>query len=218
MAYVSLLSLHNPATGTSPPATYGDQIHDNFEYLRLRGPVIVTSATRPGSPSEGDHIYETDTDLFYVYSGSAWVQIGNLAGWTSYTPTVKFGATAASINNDSRYWRSGRFIIANFGFRITNFNGGTGTLTITRPVAGRMNTNTNNYLDTLGDAGIIDVSSGNSYHRHISANSADGSDIVLRSGADPGVVVTHAVPFALAAGASATGDEIYGTIIYTAAS
>jgi len=37
----------------------------------------ATSATRPGSPSTGDMIYETDTQKVSLYDGSAWV---------SYTP------------------------------------------------------------------------------------------------------------------------------------
>jgi hypothetical protein len=35
-----------------------------------------TSTTRPGSPEEGDIIYETDTDLFYGWNGSDWASIG----------------------------------------------------------------------------------------------------------------------------------------------
>lgn len=34
--------------------------------------VICTSSTRPASPVEGQLIYETDTNLLYVYTGSAW--------------------------------------------------------------------------------------------------------------------------------------------------
>ena len=37
--------------------------------------VQCTSTTRPGSPIEGQVVYETDTNLFKVYSGSAWVDI-----------------------------------------------------------------------------------------------------------------------------------------------
>lgn len=38
--------------------------------------VVCTSSTRPGSPSEGQIIYETDTDLFYGYKGTSWQSIG----------------------------------------------------------------------------------------------------------------------------------------------
>jgi hypothetical protein len=42
---------------------------------RLIQPGVCTSTTRPSSPFEGQVIYETDTDLTYMYSGSAWTQV-----------------------------------------------------------------------------------------------------------------------------------------------
>lgn len=33
MSYVDLNTIHNPATGTVAPATWGDQVRDNFEFL-----------------------------------------------------------------------------------------------------------------------------------------------------------------------------------------
>lgn len=33
MAWQDLNSLHNPATGTAPPASWGDQVRDNFQFL-----------------------------------------------------------------------------------------------------------------------------------------------------------------------------------------
>jgi hypothetical protein len=33
VAWQDLNSIHNPATGTSPPASWGDQVRDNFEAL-----------------------------------------------------------------------------------------------------------------------------------------------------------------------------------------
>ena len=38
---------------------------------------VVTSGTRPGSPSAGEIIFETDTSLYYGWSGSAWAAIGS---------------------------------------------------------------------------------------------------------------------------------------------
>ena len=34
---------------------------------------VCTSSTRPASPYHGQHIYETDTNLQYIWNGSAWV-------------------------------------------------------------------------------------------------------------------------------------------------
>ena len=46
-------------------------ISNNSTGLR---PGVCTSTTRPTAPYEGQHIYETDTDLVYLWNGSAWVE------------------------------------------------------------------------------------------------------------------------------------------------
>lgn len=38
-------------------------------------PYQATSSTRPSSPWTGQHVYETDTSLEYVYNGSSWQQV-----------------------------------------------------------------------------------------------------------------------------------------------
>jgi hypothetical protein len=40
---------------------------------RLIQPGVCTSTTRPASPFEGQAIYETDTDLMFIYNGAIWV-------------------------------------------------------------------------------------------------------------------------------------------------
>ena len=47
-------------------------ISNNSTGLR---PGVCTSTTRPTAPYEGQMIYETDTDLTYVWGGSAWQQV-----------------------------------------------------------------------------------------------------------------------------------------------
>lgn len=47
-------------------------ISNNTTGLR---PGVCTSTTRPTAPYEGQQIYETDTDLQYVYQGSQWVRV-----------------------------------------------------------------------------------------------------------------------------------------------
>jgi hypothetical protein len=47
-------------------------ISNNLTGLR---PGVCTSTTRPTAPYEGQTIYETDTDLMLVWSGSAWVEV-----------------------------------------------------------------------------------------------------------------------------------------------
>ena len=38
------------------------------------GTLFCTSSTRPSTPFTGQHVFETDTRLFAMYDGSAWIQ------------------------------------------------------------------------------------------------------------------------------------------------
>ncbi len=60
---------------------------------------VCTSTTRPTAPFEGQMIYETDTDLTYIYGGSAWQQVsGGAAVGNSGLVTVASGtATAGAL-------------------------------------------------------------------------------------------------------------------------
>lgn len=108
MAYADLQGVHNPATGSSPPAAWGDQARDNDEYLYNRGPFICTSATRPGSPFEGQLIYETDTDTASFYTGSAWQRFGSVrrVSGTTYTMTASFAlVTSTTLTLPAGLWQ-----------------------------------------------------------------------------------------------------------------
>lgn len=43
-------------------------------YLGKQSVIVCTSGTRPSAPVEGMMIYETDTDVIRVYSGSGWLR------------------------------------------------------------------------------------------------------------------------------------------------
>lgn len=60
---------------------------------------VCTSTTRPTGPYEGQMIYETDTDLTYVYNGSSWQQVsGGTAVGNSGLVTIASGtATAGTL-------------------------------------------------------------------------------------------------------------------------
>jgi hypothetical protein len=38
--------------------------------------LVVTSSTRPGAPSDGQIIFETDTDSYFGWNGTTWASIG----------------------------------------------------------------------------------------------------------------------------------------------
>lgn len=64
-------------------------------------PGVCLSTTRPTTPYEGQMIYETDTDLTYVYGGTAWQQIsGGTAvgnGGLVYIKQQTVGSAVSSV-------------------------------------------------------------------------------------------------------------------------
>lgn len=63
-------------------------------YLMSQVIIRCTSSTRPSSPAQGWHIYETDTSQFMVYNGSSWVR-------ESLNPSGATVATSQSTSNTS---------------------------------------------------------------------------------------------------------------------
>ena len=70
-------------------------------------PYQATSSTRPSSPWTGQHVYETDTNLEYVYNGSAWQQVlgGTAVGNSGlvYVTSASVGTTVASVTVSSAF-------------------------------------------------------------------------------------------------------------------
>ena len=99
-------------TGSFPPRLRVSKIVQATQWPAVTtGTIICTSSTRPASPFEGQTIYETDTDLRYTYSGSAWVMDGGLGGWTSFTPQLRTGTTnRTSTVLYARYMQMGKTV------------------------------------------------------------------------------------------------------------
>jgi hypothetical protein len=57
-------------------------------YLMKQSIIACTSGSRPSSPQDGMPIYETDTDRFLIFDGSAWIRMG----WTSGTGRTEYRA------------------------------------------------------------------------------------------------------------------------------
>lgn len=60
---------------------------------------ICTSSTRPGSPSAGQVIYETDTALFFGYNSTAWSSIGG--GGATYQASAPTATLVGALWVDS---------------------------------------------------------------------------------------------------------------------
>lgn len=93
MAYADLNTLHNPATGTIPPASWGDQVRDNDEFLiatpqcTIAGTIAqaVTTGTT-GEALVGVESIDTDS----MHTGSSATVTMQTAGKYELTTTVQF--------------------------------------------------------------------------------------------------------------------------------
>ena len=90
-------------------------------------PGVCTSSNRPASPFEGQMIYETDTDLTYVYGGSAWQQVsgGTAVGNSGlvYITSVDFAGNTA-INIDGCFtstYDTYQVIVSNYNSATTGY-------------------------------------------------------------------------------------------------
>jgi len=65
----------------------------------VAGVGVFTSSTRPTTPYEGQVIYETDTDLSYVWGGAAWQQVsgGTAVGNSGLVYIGAYSASATTL-------------------------------------------------------------------------------------------------------------------------
>jgi hypothetical protein len=138
----------------------GDVKTASYWNANLRDQVVstVTSATRPAG-TEGQVIYETDTDLVYIYSGSGWVLYGGIGAWTTYAPSVVQSGTVTHTDSYARYFKIGRLVAVNLVLDIT----GTGTANAVVYVSLPFTAAVNNTNMTIGNGYIRDASAGFKY-------------------------------------------------------
>lgn len=165
----------------------------------------------PTSKSTGTFITPAIWNQDVVDNQNAAFPLG-VGEWTAYTPTVKFGATTATLSaNNSRYIKVGRWLVLQILVKVSNLNGGTGNLTVTIPVAVAARAGTFHYGTPIGSGGIVNGGTGVIYPGFVTPNNT--TDVVFRTtSAQPSAVFTHAAPTAVAA-----TDEIHATVTYEAA-
>ena len=199
-SFIDLSTLHVPTPRSHPPASWGAQIRENDEFLYANRRQVCTSATRP-TGVEGLEIFETDTDFTYIYSGSAWVQTGSIGAFPTFTPTLTQTATITKTVTYSAYWRAGRLIVWQFDLALTSAGTAAATILLTLPVtASALNAVQGSFV--FQDTGTVNYAGG------ILPNSTTQVSLQQAGGA------THL-------GASVTiasGDRLYGTVNYQAAS
>ena len=79
---------------------------------------VCTSATRPASPYHGQHIYETDTNLQYVWNGTAWVN--NYASSASPVLTGIPTAPTAAVNTNTTQLATTAYVVGQGYAKLAN--------------------------------------------------------------------------------------------------
>jgi hypothetical protein len=135
-----------------------------------QGIELVTSSARPTiGLYAGRMIYESDTTktMQYDATNSRWMCIARLSGVDTYTPTLRFGATAATVGNGTlygNYWAIGNMIDVSFNIAwgtTSSKNGGSGTFTFTLPSGFPMSWNVaSNPFPMLGNMQCINAGVG----------------------------------------------------------
>ena len=88
-------------------------------------PGVCTSSNRPATPFEGQMIYETDTDLTYVYGGSAWQQVagGTAVGNSGLVYVTTATATSGTSINLTSVFSS---TYDNYRVLVSSYRAGSG--------------------------------------------------------------------------------------------
>lgn len=122
-------------TGDTPGAsTY-------FNPLLQQTIIPCTSGTRPSSPPTGMTVYETDTNRYSCWTGSAWVTLGQTVT-SPYTPALTAATTNPTLGSGSvasaRYtlW-GGKFCtyMGYISFGTSGVNAGSGQYFVSLPVS-----------------------------------------------------------------------------------
>jgi hypothetical protein len=124
-------------------------------FLMRQSVIVCTSSTRPGSPNEGMTIYETDTDAFAFYTGTAWRYTGH---YQSYTPTLATSGYALGNGTlTGGFAQMGKFVHGHVTFTFGSTTTFTSTtLEISPPVVINSTATLNNSV--IGSGYAIDAS------------------------------------------------------------
>lgn len=171
---------------TAPPAP----LSSAFWTANVKDQVITTttSGARPAG-TEGQVIYETDTDLFQVYNGG-WIPYGSPIAWKAYTPTISASTTPPTgWTTSGRYVQFGKSVWGTATFTYGAGTAAVGTLRFGMPVTAHASAVGYN----IGDGYAND--SGTAYFRHLYLEATTYATI----GTEAGVFTTGASPFTPAA-------------------
>ena len=180
-------------------------------YLAKQSVIVCTSGTRPSSPVEGMLIYETDTDWYVSWNGSAWIMLGMTVTGT-YTPTLTGATTSPTLGSGGTI--EGRWTLKNGKWCTyrgsiqwgTSGTAGSGQYLVSLPFTS--SASITNGVSNIGIIMLRDASAGPALRTgaaYISASSTTFAMFEATTG-----IVTNAVPWAW----GGSGDYISWTITY----
>jgi len=185
---------------------------DTNTYLMQQTIMTFASAaartTALTAPSEGMFSYLVDSDAYFVYSGSAWMEFDIV--WKSYTPTIAGVTLGSGYTLSASYAQLGELMVVNFYFALGATSAITGDVSFSLPV----NQASSNRSGAAGTALIYDASPGVRYPGTVYITSTPGYAFVraLNSAGTylTAVALTSAIPIAV----WATSDSITANISY----
>jgi hypothetical protein len=182
-----------------------------FNPLLQQTIVPCTSGTRPSSPPNGMHVYETDTTRLMKWNSglSAWEAVAGSR--QSFTPTLTASGTSPTIGTGAvrsgwyTYLPGGSVQYTFFIRAGTSYSGGTGNYAINLPVASALPFGSTVH-SSVGPLLMADSSA--SVFR-VGSCFVDSSTGTLGLVAESSTIVTNSAPWVWA-----VGDYISGSIIY----
>lgn len=97
MPYVDLNTIHNPSTGTAPPASWGDAVRDNFEHFN--GLLDLDQWTTPPVPTITQSVGVSKTIVHTRYVKDGRLVVGQYAFTISSSGTASNAITVTAPVN-----------------------------------------------------------------------------------------------------------------------
>lgn len=102
--YVDPQTIHNPATGTSPPAAWGDALRDGLEFLVRQPGCKMETATAQTTVSSNWYniswnaaVDLRDTDGYHSGTGDTIVVPAGFGGWYAIAGSIVFEANGVGV-------------------------------------------------------------------------------------------------------------------------
>ncbi len=155
---------------------------ESWIVISTKGILVCTSSTRPGSPSEGQLIFETDTDQVLVWNGTEWAEISGGGG------TVLFQDSQPDVSElePGALWVDSNENIGT-GLDIQTFLRWSKTLSASTSTISGYDDNTNNLLYTPGFE-LVYIN-GTLINRGIDYTATSGNTVALTEAASAGDLI-----------------------------